>query len=308
MPTKPTRTAPDPARAANKKVLQDRQDRIDAKMKEIPDLGLNLKAQEPGTAAEFFDEFDKKAFGAAAHTTVRWVYGPDTLVDDSPQMMELLQREGKESTAEIYRRLILEKQHEAAGDEVLRKGLYYAIQKFGVEKVAEAFADRILKIPARQVEYETGPEEFGDPLLMGGNVLREVVMRHGNRPGMSYRFLSQRCIDVLGLRGYTLVKDEHGEVVKAGTLMLGEIPMAIAAGRARYYRDQSQQLVRDAEQEYMENAEQLIRQAGRVGAGSRALRPSEVIQGFASERRELVGADVPMGVNIERTPDAPNIP
>jgi hypothetical protein len=300
-----TRRAPDPARAANERVLADRQARIDEKMKEIPDLGLKLKAEEPKSAADLFagnglDEFDKKAFGNAAQTTVRWVYGPDPLVDTCPEMMALIQREGLDATADIFRRTILLKEHEAAADEVLRRGIFYGIKKFGKQKVAEAFAHRILSIPARQVEYETGPEEFGDPLLMGGNVLREVVNRYGNEPGMSYRFLSERCVAVLGMRGYVFVKDENGQVAKAGTLMLAKIPMAIAAGRSRHYRDQSMQLVKDAEEEYLAKTEQVLREAGRVAAGSRPLRSSEVVHGNASEREELVGADLAMGVSFER--------
>lgn len=302
---RPTRRAPDPAQATNEKVLADRQARIDAKMTAVPDLGLNLKDEAPKDAAEFFaglDQWDKKAFGDRATVTVRWVYGPDPLVDTCPQMMALVEREGLESVAELYRTTILLKQHEAAGDEILRRGIFHGIKQFGKEKVAQAFADRILAIPRRQVEYETGAENFGDPLLMGGNVLREVVMRYGNEPGMSYRFLSQRCIDVLGMRGYEFVHDEKGDIAKAGTLMLGKISATIAAGRARLFRDQSRQLVKDAEEEYMAKAEEILSRAGRVGAGSRPLRSSEVIHGNASEREDLVGADIGIGVNYSDRP------
>jgi hypothetical protein len=302
---RPTRRAPDPAQAANEKVLADRQARLDAQMKEIPDLGLGLKDEGPKDANEFFaglDTWDKQAFGNPATTTVRWVYGPSPLIDGCPHMLALVEREGLEATAELFRKTILLKQHEAVGDEILRRGIFHGIKRFGVEKVAQAFADQILQIPRKQVEYETGPEEFGDPLLLGGNVLREVVMKHGNRPGMSYRFMSERCIAVLGMRGYTLVKDEKGELAKAGTLLLAEIPAAIAAGRARHYRDQSQQLVRDAEDEYMAKTEQLLASAGRVGAGSRPLRANEVIHGNASERQELVGADLSMGIHFSDKP------
>jgi hypothetical protein len=288
-------------------VLADRQARIDAKMEAIPDLGLGLKAEEPTSAADFFagnglDEWDKKAYGDPAQTTVRWVYGPDPLVDTCPQMMAFIQKEGLQSAADIFYTTILVKEHEAAADEVMRKGLFYAIKRFGKEKVASAFRSRVLEIPARQVEYETGAEDFGDPLLMGGNVLREVVMRHGNEPGMSYRFLSQRCIDVLGMRGYVFVKDDSGEIAKAGTLRLAKIPTAIAAGRTRHFRDMSKQYVAEAEEEFMEKTAQVLHAAGRVGAGSRPLRPSEVVRGNASEREALVGTELSMGVNFSDTP------
>jgi hypothetical protein len=304
MPTqrRPPSPAPDPAKVANQKVLADRQARLDANMKEIPDLGLGLKSKEAASATEFFDQFDKKAFGRPSTTTTRWVYGPDPLIDESPQMLALIEREGLEAAADLFRKTILLKEHEAMGDEVLRRGVYYAIQKFGAKKVADSFAARILKIPARQVEYETGPEEFGDPLLMGGNVLREVVDRYGKKPGMSYRFMSQRCIDVLGMRGYQFVIDEKGQVAKAGTLMLAEIPAATAAGRARHYAEESRRLVRETEEQYMETAERTVAAAGRAGQGSRPLRADEIVHGNASESEGLLGANLPMGVSFDDKP------
>lgn len=298
MATKPTRRAPDPAQATNKKILADRQERIDAKMQAVPDLGLHLD-KEPATAAEFLDDaFDKKAYGEPAKTVTRWVYGPDQLVDTCPAMMQFVEKHGLEETAQMYYLTILDKEHEAAADDIMRRGLAAAIRRFGKEKVAGAARDRILKIPSRQVEYEINGEEFGDPLLMGGNVLRDCVERWGNEPGFNYRFLSQRCIDVLGMRGYVFVMSDKGEPVKAGTLMLAKIPTAIALGRARHYAEQSRQLVRDAEDEYLAKTEQLLLQAGAVGAGSRPLKSNEVIRGNASEAESLVDRDLSMGIKF----------
>lgn len=295
------RPAPDPAREANRRILADRQKRIDAKMKAIPDLGLDLKAKEAENATEFLrDAWDKKAFGEERPTVTKWVYGPDPLIDECPALLAAIEREGLEAYAEATAAAILIKEHEAVPDPLMRKGLYAAIRKFGKEAVAEAFSQRILKIPCREVQYEIDGE-FGDPLLLGSNALRDVVVRYGNEPGMSYKFLSQRCCDVLGTRGYVIVKDEHGEIVKAGTLMLGKIPTAIAEGRRRKWAEESMQKVRDAEEEYMTAQEQMVAAAGPRGAGSRPLSPREVIRGNASEREELLGSDLEMGVKFERS-------
>jgi hypothetical protein len=297
--------APDPARQANEKVLADRQARIDEHMKAIPDLGLDLKAEVPESAEKFFagngmDEWDKKAFGDPARTTTRWVYGPDPLIDTCPALLAAIEKEGLDAYAEFTRAAILLKEHEAVPDPIMRRGLYAAIKKFGKEQVADAFAARILKIPARQVEYEIGDETFGDPLLLGSNALRDTVVRWGNEPGMSYKFLSQRCMDVLGLRGYVIVKDDCGDPVKAGTLYLGKIPMAVAEGRRRKYSEESEQRVKDAEEEYLVEQDRLVRGAGARAAGSRPLATGERVRATASETEALVGSELEMGVHFER--------
>lgn len=300
MPRKTPRPAPDPAQAANARILADRQDRIDEKMKAIPDLGLDLKESPPASADEFLDEWDKKAFGRHAETTTRWVYGPDPLIDNCPALAQAIQKEGLEAFAEATRIAILMREHEAVADPIMRRGLYGAIQKFGKEAVAESFARRILKIPAREVEYEIGDETFGDPLLLGSNALRDCVMRYGNEPGMSYKFLSARCIDVLGLRGYVLVPDDKGEPAKAGTLFLAKIPTVVAEGRRRKYAAESEQRVKDAEEEYMVESERLVRSAGAHGAGSRPLQSGEIFRGNASETEALLDTNLEMGVRVER--------
>jgi hypothetical protein len=292
--------APDPARAANQRILADRQERIDDKMKAIPDLGLGLQ-EPPETAAQFLnDAWDKAAFGAPAETISRWVYGPDPLIDTCPALLAAIEKEGLEAFAEATAAAILVKEHEAVQDPIMRRGLYAAIKKFGKEQVAEAFSKRILKIPARQVDYEIGDETFGDPLMLGSNALRDTVVRYGNEPGMSYKFLSQRCIDVLGMRGYVLVPDDRGEPAKAGTLFLARIPAVVAEGRRRKYAQESEQAVRDVEENYQVEQERAVRGAGARGAGSRPLERGEVVRANATESQDLLGSDIEMGVKFDR--------
>lgn len=294
------RTPKDPTQLANEAVLASRQDRIDKQLREIPDLGLDLNQPPAESAADFLrDEFDKKAFGDEPKTTSRVVYGPDTLLDSCPQFKQSLEKHGKEEFAEATRRAILRFEHRAVPDPVMQKGLYKAIQKFGKEAVAEAFAERILKIPSRLVEYELDNGEFGDPMLLGSNALRDCVMRYGNEPGKAYKFMSARCIDVLGMRGYTLVT-HNGEPVKAGTLMLAWIPEHVAAARRAHYAAESEREVAAQQDQYMESADRLVRSAGKIGAGSRPLRIDETIRASASEVEDMVGLDYSMGVRIER--------
>jgi hypothetical protein len=302
--------APDPATAHNRKVLRERQARLDAEMKEIPDLGLNIQ-DEPQSAAEFLrDAWDKAAFGDELRTVTRWVYGPDPLLDQSPSVLAALEKYGREEYANATAAAILLKGEEAASDPVMRRGLYAAIhgtktfKGFGKEKVAEAFRERIMAIPARQVEYEV-EGEFGDPLMLGSNALRDAVSRYGGEPGMSYKFLSQRCMDVLGMRGYELVLHK-GDPVKAGTLFLAKIPMAVADGRRRKYARESQEQVQAQQDEYME-AQARFASADRDHAGTRPLGPNDTLRVKSvagvdekSTNEDLLGTDLEMGLKIER--------
>lgn len=285
----------DPAQVANQAILADREARIEANRKPIPDLGLVIPESNADTAAEFLaDEFDKRTFGAPAETIQKVVYGPDPLLDQSPAMKETIEKIGLQDYAEATRRAILSKGAMALADGVLRQGLARAIAKFGAEKVADAFADRILKIPVRTVEYELDRDV--DVEIAGSRVLDDAVTKY-RRPGMSYKFLSPRCIDVLGLRGYQLVKDPAGDVVKVGTLMLGEIPELTAQRRRAYYEEQSNSAIATEVARYTDEAERLAHKSGHRGVGP--LRADEVITANATETEEYLGASRPAGFSIE---------
>jgi hypothetical protein len=94
--------------------------------------------------------------------------------------------------------------------------------------------------------------------------MEEAVQRYG-QPGMAAKFLSERCIGVLGLRGYELVKDERGEVVKVGTLMMGQIPERMAEARRRHWAKESDDAVREAAEQFEDSAARAIRDGGRGG-------------------------------------------
>jgi hypothetical protein len=271
----------DPAQAANAAILADIKAREEAKRHEATlaqDLGLDLKTPEPkaATAAEFLnDEFDRKNFGDPVPTFTRILYGPDPLLVSCPHMKVEIEKIGLEAYARATAEAIRLKEHHAVKDPVMQRGLQTAIRKFGVDEVARAFADRIMRIPSRTVEVEADRE---DPLIFS-RPLEEAVERYGS-PGMAPKFLSERCIAVLGLRGYKIVMDERGDPVKVGTLIMGEIPAAMAERRRRHWAEQSNQLLESMEDDYTTSVERDVRNAG-AGFAS-VLRPGENVTSSAA--------------------------
>lgn len=258
--------ASDPAQDANKRILADRQDRIDsAKAVETlaTDLGLDLKDPEPvaDNPADFLrEEWDKKTFGDTIPTYTRVVYGPDPLLISCPAMKEAIETIGLENYANATAEAILLKEDKAVPDPIMQKGLRAAIARFGKIAVAEAFRKRILEIPTRTVEVEADRSDA----MIYAQPMEEAVMRYGT-PGMAPKFLSERCIGVLGLRGYVVVKDEKGEPVKVGTLIMGEIPLRMAEARRRHYAEESEQAMREAADQFEDVAARAIRDGGRSG-------------------------------------------
>jgi hypothetical protein len=295
LPRKPTLT--DPAEIANQKILENREKRIIQAELAKPDFGLQLDTPPPTSAADVLaDEWDKNAFGAPPKTTTRVVYGPDPLVRDCPEFHEALEKYGKEGVAERYRILVMEKGADAFPDPIMRRGVRTAIARnFSKEQVAQACYDRVMRIPSRVVEIETGDSAL-DPLLV--NPMRALVDRYCE-PGMSPKFLSPRCIDVLGKRGYEIVKDEHGDPVKCGTLIMGVIPTEWAERRRAHFAEISQEAVREQESSYYETAARAVHDTGVGGAGP--LRPGESVRADATENDPaLLGLTREAGIRIER--------
>jgi hypothetical protein len=287
----------DPAQANNEQVLRDRAQRIEAAKKPIPDLGLNIPEPAPANAAEFLaDEWDRKTFGDAAETTRKLVYGPDPLFDSCPGMKASIEKIGLHDYADATAGAILKNGEMAVADAILQTGLAKAISKFGVEKVAQAFRERILKIPCREIEYEVDRDM--DYEIVGSKVLDEAVERYG-RPGMAYKFLADRVMGVLGMRGYQIVKDEKGEPVRIGnTLFMGEIPLRIAEGRRRKNAELAREAIEAEVEKYQDEAERLAAQTRRAGVGP--LLRDELMTANASEFESSVGQTRPAGFTYEQ--------
>jgi len=302
----PVRKQETPVEASNRQILEDRQKRIDAARVELPDLGLKIPeaAAEPANATEFMDEFDKHAFGYGNEATItKIIYGPDPLVDHSPSFREVLERHGRDDLAELYRRAILAKGAAAMTDPLFRKALASSIAKFGAERTAEAFAQRVLQIPMRTVEIDASDEL--DPEILGSAVLSEAVRRY-ERPGMAYRFFTQQCLDRFGWRGYTPVK-QNGDIVKAGTLMLGEIGLEQANRRRLRQATMAREKLEGIADGYAAAQEETLRTAADEGihtAGVSPLSAGEMVTARAgvggNDPEEYLGQQRGAGIEITR--------
>lgn len=296
----------DPAKAANQRILADISQRDAVKQSDNAasfDLGLNLKHPEStaDNAVEFLrDEFDRKTFGELPPTYTRVLYGPDPLLDSCPGMKASIERMGLDDYANTAAETLLLKEENAFPDPVMRKGVRSAIARFGKDAVADAIRKRILSIPSREVEVEA---ERNDAMIYA-QPMEEAVQRYGT-PGMAPKFLSERCIGVLGLRGYEIVKDEHGNPVKVGTLIMGEIPIRMAEARRRHYADESESNVQNMAEAFEEEAARAIRAGGRNGIS--VLQRGESVRSNAAgdlETEELtssyLGRERSTGFSIDR--------
>jgi hypothetical protein len=107
---------------------------------------------------------------------------------------------------------------------------------------------------------------------------------------MEYRFFTQLCVDRMGWRGYTPVK-ENGDVVKAGTLMLAEISRTQVLKRRDRQRELAREKLDGIEEGYQASQEDALRSASAEGidvAGISPLRAGERVTARAG-----VGGDDP---------------
>jgi len=105
-----------------------------------------------------------------------------------------------------------------------------------------------------QLERGMEPWEASDPM-------REVADAHVG-PGMRPKFLSELRNKEHGTRGWEVVKDEHGDPVKLGTMVLGQMPEDRALARNEHFRNKSRTAVAQVEQQFCETQEQAKREAG----------------------------------------------
>jgi hypothetical protein len=221
------------------------------------------------------------------------------LLHSCPHFKAQLEKYGLEDYANATAEAILLKGDKAVSDPVMQKGLRGAIAAFGAAAVAKSFVERIMKIPARTVEVESESE---DPMLLG-RPMEEAVERYGS-PGMAPKFLSDRCISHFGLRGYVIVRDEKGDPVKVGTLIMAEIPEWMAERRRRFYAGESTRQLSEIETGFIGTAERDIGDR----AGFSVLRPGENVTSsaagdFADDpelTRSYLGRDRATGFRLDR--------
>ena len=295
----------DPAQIANKRILKDREERIQAeKDKETlaTNLGLNiavsLRRRNPMIPWSSFATSlrNRKTFGEAFPTYTRLVYGPSELLTNFPDVRERIEEMGLERYAELTAETIRLKGEKAVPNPMMQKGLRAAIRKFGIDKVAETFRAHIMAIPVQTVEVEA---DRSDAMIFA-QPMEEAVQRYGS-PGMRAKFLSDRCIGVLGLRGYQIVKDEHGDPVKVGTLIMGEIPIRMAEARQRHFAKESEDAVLEAQEEFEDAAERAMYADGGKGAGFSVLGARDRMTPNASENEDLIGKTRDTGFRVEKS-------
>lgn len=103
------------------------------------------------------------------------------------------------------------------------------------------------------------PWEAPDPML-------ELTNRH-IVPGMRPKFLSPEKVRMAGTRGFEVVKDERGDPVKLGNMILGQMPEAKAIARNKHYQELGLRKQAEMTIEFQEQQERLLRDAGmRPGA------------------------------------------
>lgn len=68
-------------------------------------------------------------------------------------------------------------------------------------------------------------------------------------PGMSAKFLSPAKVAREGTRGYEVVKDDHGDPVKLGQMVLGVMPKDRSQARRKYYQDRGKQRLQKINQQ-----------------------------------------------------------
>jgi hypothetical protein len=303
MATKPTPTkkpvlaSKDPAIVANERILAARSERIiRQELESSLDLGLNLQQDSTAdSAVEFLkDEWDRKAFGDEIKTISRTVYGPDPIVNNCPEFHERLERYGLAAVAEAFRTLIMTKEEMACPDAIMRKGVKASIRQFGKEATADAFRDRILRIPSHVVEIETDTNL--DPML--SNPMRVAVEKY-LEPGFSVKFLSERCMDVLGMRGYEIVKDKRGDPVRIGTLYMGQIPKEWAERRRQHFADLSTDAVKEQEDAFYDRAAEKIASEGKKGMSASILQRGESMRDDPAVNDLYKGETRTTGIDLE---------
>jgi hypothetical protein len=111
-----------------------------------------------------------------------------------------------------------------------------------------------------------------DPLL-APNPMQRVIDEHGE-PGFAYKFLSPDVSKRLGLRGYEVVKDKDGNPVKLADLTLAKIPERIAQARQQKDAQESEQRIKETQDQYADSVARVQRDAKDLGL--RVLTPGEM--------------------------------
>ena len=116
-------------------------------------------------------------------------------------------------------------------------------------------------------QWDKQVKQFNDLPFLHNDPLKAASDRH-RTPGMVHRFLSPDLDKQRGnpaARGYRVVKDEHGDPVRVGDLILGEMPTQVAAARQRHYEGLAEKEMKAIAEEGQEKTAQLIHASRKAG-------------------------------------------
>jgi hypothetical protein len=132
-------------------------------------------------------------------------------------------------------------------------------------------------------DIEFDPLGLSDPLL--------AMKNQYAKPGMALKLLSPRVMNTLGPRGYQIVKQENGDPVTSGNMVLGEIPEKYAKARQRAVSQRTNEEMQSLKARQAEGVERAQRDAKGGGIG---------VVDRGSIRDHDTGRDYDMGMVVER--------
>lgn len=112
------------------------------------------------------------------------------------------------------------------------------------------------------------------------------------KPGMALKLMSESVNNRLGQRGYRVVKDENGDPVRMGKMVLGEIPERFAKARRQAAIEKSNSELGQINNAQRDAVEKLKQDAGSMGLSVIAAGDSITNQGD--------GQTYDMGLTVQR--------
>ena len=138
-----------------------------------------------------------------------------------------------------------------------------------VENAARVTQSELSKSIQERADFrESSPEPWE-----ARDVMKEITDKYV-APGFKGKFLSPRKISRQGTRGHEVVRDERGDPVKLGEMILGQMPIEKVQRRNRAYQQKSQARLNQMKEEFQEGQQRIVRDAGErpsaLGTGSRS--------------------------------------
>lgn len=123
-----------------------------------------------------------------------------------------------------------------------------------------------------------------------------AILRPVREAGYAYKLCSPRVASHYGsLGGYEQVKDQKGNEVKLGNMFLGKIPQEVADKRKAFNYQQALESVRDQQDTYESQTEELRAKAREVGMALTPLGSGDAASYGDGNRERKLGIEVSRG-------------